>query len=359
MSNVAISWLKVLFLAGLISTISLPATGQVRNPVGSLRASASDDILPKSLEKANYNEFWQYQFLLNDGLRLSVTFSLVDFGSIKSPVSGVRISVHNLNGRDYQVSREYPIERLTLDRSRFRMHLHPERDIFFEGALPRSHRVKINVRKDGIQYDIDLQFSDIQVGQWWGDGQFQVAGQPVGMLMHIPFARVRGHVAVDDNRSMVTGTAYMDHTWQNSSSTRSVHSTYRMVYHEDARNWDVYYFMLPDRRGDMPTVGYRLQMENGLLRHHGVYRVESMEMGRVDGKPVPRTIDLRLSRDMPISLHRRENRVVHDTFGELGWVTRRAVRALLGGEVIDYRGIGEIWEGGRVWPAWYSFTVVE
>lgn len=338
-------------------TTSLHA--QTRNASGELRRSASADIMPQSIGEKDFNEFWQYQFLLDGGLRVNITFSVVDFGSLKAPVSGVRVAILNLDGSDYQVSREYPIARLTLDPQRGRVQLHPEREIFFEGLLPGEHRVRFFVRKDGVQYDIDLRLHESLAGQQLGDGRFQVGGHPVGIITHIPYARVVGHVAVDGVRAEVSGTAYMDHTWQNSPAVRSMHSSYRMIYHEDAENWDVYYFILPDRSGSMPVAGYRLRREQGSLRIYGVHRIERMEMGRVEGKSVPRVVDLRMDRNMPLSLHRTENLDVHDTFGELGWVARRAVRSFLGGEIIDFRGLGEIHEGGRVWPAWYWFTVID
>lgn len=335
------------------------AVAQTFNPYGPLMPTTADDFWPKTLSGPNFNEFWNYHFYLNNGMKVHITFSVVNFGSFKSPVSGARISILNLEGQTYQVSREYPIERLVIDKDRFRMQLHPEREVFVEGRLPAQHRVRVFTRKDNVQYDIDLVFSDIQPGVAWGDALYGIRSEKIGIMTMIPHARVRGHVAVDDVRAEVRGTAYMDHTWQHQSSVRMIHSAYKFVHHTDGDNWDILYFMLPERRGEMATIGHRIVNENGRIKHFGVNKISRFSTSRIDGKDVGNEMDLVLSSGDTVRLLRRRDQEVHTTFGELGWLARRAVRSFLGGELVDFRGDGVLREGNREIRGHYNFVIID
>src|SRR5690606_33082506 len=116
-------------------------------------------ILPQSLGQGGYNEFWNYHFYLDQDIRVHITFSAVDFGAFKSPVNGVRMSIQNFDGKTWQVSREYPIDRLTVNERQFQMRLHPERNFYFEGELPKRHKVVVAFTKDETTYSVDLDFT--------------------------------------------------------------------------------------------------------------------------------------------------------------------------------------------------------
>lgn len=349
--------LILLFLSFcLLTTLSVQA--QVSNPTGGARQPLASDIMPKTLEGSNFNEFWNYHFYMDNGMKVHITFSVVDFGSFKSPVGGIRISIYNLKGETYQVAREYPIDRLFLDTDSKRFQLHPERDFYFEGNLPEKHKVRIFNRKDGVLYDIELVFDDIQPGRVFGDGLFTIGDNEVGIITHIPYAKVSGHVAVDDVRSEVTGTAYMDHTWQFQSSVRLIHSGYRFVRHTSSTDWDLLYFLLPDYRGSMQTIGYRLKRTADNVTLSGIERITIFDNGRVQGRQVADRLRLQLRGGGELDLVREENEEVYSALSELGWLARRAVRTFLGGELVDLRGRGYVRENGRNFRGEYSFVVV-
>lgn len=316
-------------------------------------------VMPQSLGQKGYNEFWNYHFYLDQDIRLHVTFSMVDFGSLKAPVSGIRISVQNFDGRTWQVSREYPIERLTLDQNRYRVRLHPERNFYFEGKLPEAHRLAIDFTKDGISYNIHLEFSDIQPGMMWGDGHYGVRDGGLTIVTHIPYARVSGHIQINEKKLNVSGTAYMDHTWQFESSVRMIHSAYKFIHHGSADNWEILYFILPQARGEHQTVGHRISNHNGSIRHYGINRIVTHQAERVDGKSVFNRMVIGAAGGGQLELRRTENREIHPTFGELSWIARRGIRSLLGGEVIDYRGRGVLIEDGVRYPGEYNFILID
>lgn len=347
---------KIIFLALTLLLVPLGLHGQGMNPSGPVKNLSVGDIMPRTLQGSGYNEFWNYHFYLNDGMNVHITFSVVDFGAFKSPVSGIRISIFNLYGETYQVSREYPIERLHLDKHSMRLQLHPERDFYFEGRLPDEHRIRVYNTKAGVLYDIDLQLSEIQQGISWGDG---IYNDEIGIYTHIPYAKVTGHIAVDDKKKRVNGTAYMDHTWQYESNVKIIDSGYKFISHTGPESWDIVNFLLPSRGGYNHTIGHRISRRNERISHYGVTRIHNIRSERIHGKQVAKDFELVFSNGNSLKIERTRHDEMHDTFGELGWFARMAVRRILGGELIDFRGAGVMREGGQVVRGYYNFVVID
>lgn len=336
--------LKSLFIVLLIFAFSISVNAQISNPTGELERVDSDEIWAQTLRGNFYNEFWNYQFYFENGMTAHIVFSAANFGSLKSPVSGVRISIYHPNGTVHQLSREYPIDMLVQDRENYRFQLHPEREVYFEGKLPDKHRIVIKTAKDGVNYDIDLRLYDIHPGKKWGNANFRIHDEQVGIVTHIPFARVRGSVSVNNNRSTVSGTAYMDHTFQNQTTTKLMDSGYRFVHHENSENWDAIYFLLPDNNRNNHTIGYRLTSEEGVISVKGVERINQQHRGTAFGTNIPRILELELQKNQQIRLSRTEDHERFSILSELGWLARQAARSFLGGEVVDFRGEASLQE---------------
>lgn len=352
------------FFVQIVSIITLFSVNdlfsQVSNPDGNLQPTTDDDIWVHTLTGSHFNEFWNYQFYLNDDITVHITYSVADFGSLKSAVSGVQVSVHNLNGQLYQLSREYDIEHLVQDRERYMFRNRMEREIFFEGKLPHDHRVRIETTKDNITYDIDLRLFNIEPGFKWGNGKFHIGDEEVGIITHIPYARVRGTLSVDGVRKSVHGSAYMDHTFQNRTTTQLMDSGFRFVNHNGPKSWDIIYFMLPKNSDDQKTIGYRVQNNGGVLKLQGVDRISNIDKGPVFGESVAQTVELSLSDGQHVQLLRTVNHEKFSVLGELGRLARSVARRFLGGEVIHFRGEAVIMEPAkRRKEGYYNFFIIE
>ncbi|MCH8550219.1 MAG: hypothetical protein LAT80_15220 [Balneolaceae bacterium] len=354
--------LKIILLFTTIALLTdlQSSNAQVSNPSGELKPVDPDLIWAQTLSGSHFNEFWNYQFYFENGMKLHIVFSAANFGSLKSPVTGVRVSALYPDGEVYQLSREYPIERLVQDKENHMFRLHPERDVWFEGELPNKHRVRINTSKDGVTYDIDLRMDNIADGLMWGDGKFSIGREKIGIITHIPYAEVRGTVSVDGNRERVRGTAYMDHTFQDQTTTSLMHSGYRYIHHQDRENWDIVYFMLPNKSSSRRTIGYRITKEDGETRLTGISRIKSKSDGRAFGNTIPRVIELEGDNGKTFRISRLEDEERFSLLGELGRIARRAARTFLGGEVIDYRGEATLIEQSqRPKPGEYNFFFVD
>lgn len=351
---------KTVIFGILFILISTAVSAQISNPEGVMHPTNDDDIWAQTLEGSHFNEFWTYHFYLNDGMKVHITFTAANFGSLKSAVSGVQFSIDRLNGKLYQVSREYDLNLLVQDRETYMWRNRMARELYFVGKLPEEHKVYISTEKDDIQYNIELDLHNIQKGIKWGDGFYNIDGEKVGMYTHIPYAEVTGTIGVDGHNEEVSGTVYMDHTFQNETTTRLIHSGYRYIYHEDEDNWDLIYLMLPENSDQNETIGYRLKKSNGEITLNGVDRITQMTNSETFGEDLPRILELQLDNGDTLRLNRTKDTEKFSVLGELGRIAKSVARRFLGGEIVHFRGDAVLMEQGkRPTHGYYHYLVVE
>lgn len=352
--------LKCLILTTSLFFLHNASLAQISNPDGDITTVNPELFWPQTLEGSHFNEFWNYHFYFNNGVILHIVFNAANFGSLKSPVTGVRVSVHNLDDETHQLLREYSLDHLFLDKENEKFQLRREREIYIQGVPPESHRIRIYTTKDGVTYDIDLNFENIQPGIKWGDGNFRIGREKIGIVTHIPYADVSGTVAVNENKAEVTGTGYMDHTYQDQTTTTLIDSGFRFTYHEDAQNWDLAYFLLPNKSDRNKTIGYRVVNRNGNIELKGGYRINQIVESSAFDKNIARIIELKRGNNQSFRLVRSEDHEKFSLLGELGWLARRAARTFLGGEVIDFRGEASLMESGqRPKAGYYNYFIVD
>jgi len=303
--------------------------------------TTSEDIWAKTLGGSNFSEFWNYQIYLDNGMSLYIIFSVSDVSPLSSAVSGLRVSMYGLDGKKYNISREYPIENLEQDKAEHKFSLNPRQDnIWFKGELPNSHEIYINTAKDGHRYDIHLKFEDIQPGIKVGENMFDISGEQIGIITHIPFARVSGHAGINDNVKDVKGTAYMDHTFQNQSSMRLLQSGFRFIQHTSKDAWELTYFLQPQKEGD--TVGYHLSSENGHVKANQVRVGTDISRYARSNREYPEEFNAQLDDGRALKFSDKKEIERRSIFADLSWLARNAVKALIGGDLTDHRGKGKM-----------------
>lgn len=352
-----LKWLAALLI---LLCIGRPLSAQILNPDRDLEIAGQELIWAQTLKGKHFNEIWNYHFYLNDGLTVHIIFSVVDFGSLKSPVSGVKVSVVNFEGKTYQLTREYSLDKLLQDRENFVFRPNPERELYFRGDLSDELTVRIRTSKNGNLYDIELHLTNIAQSLKLGNGMYHVDGEDIGIITHIPYAEVSGYVAMNNNRAHVFGTAYMDHTFQNERTTKLMDSGYRFVHHQNADNWDLVYFMLPNNSSNNQTIGHRIVNHNGDISSQIVNRMIQKVESDAFGKDIARILEVDVDEGQPIRILRTEDHEKFSIFDELGWPARQVARSFLGGEVIEFRGEGLLMElSHKPKKGFYNYFLVD
>lgn len=317
-------------------------SSSIKKPSGELESTLASDIKPMNRGSSTFNEAWVYHIYLDDGTQLYLSYILANFGTFMSAVAGGRLSVINFDDEYYQVARQYDLDDMQFSEQEYKLRLHPERDIWFEGELPDNHRVRYATEKDGVSYDIDLDFHEIEPGYRWGDGLFEVDGEEIAIQMHIPHARVSGKVKINDELKEVTGTAYMDHTYQSNITPRVLSSGYRYIDH-DTDYWRIGYFLLPkETREHTDIVGYSLKKQSDGVKLKKPSTLQLGDKTYFKGGSVPEKLSVKYNPSGSSDVTVIEGYERLSFLSEIGGLRKRIARSYLGGEIVNYRGLGEI-----------------
>lgn len=336
-------------LCGLI-TLFLTAFGKVTtysekcsDSGETVTHTTADDIWSKTKGGSSFSEFWNYQIYLDNGMSLYIIFSVSDISPFSSAVSGLRVSMYNLDGQNFEISREYPLQHLAQETADHKFNINPRQDnIWFKGSLPDHHEIYINTAKDGNRFKIHLTFDNIAPGAIVGNGRYNIDGKEVGVITHIPFATISGYAGINDNVKDVTGTAYMDHTYHFENTGRSLHSGYRFVHHGSENEWEVTYFLQPNSNPNRDFIGYHLSNRNGHVtatRFDAPLEIRDFISNQ---RVFPSDFSLHRECNPPLRLIFGEEIDRRSVFADLNWVARNLARRVIGGEIYDHRGTGTL-----------------
>lgn len=321
-----------------------PADERVAVPEGGSRSVTTDDFRPHPVEGSAYNEVWSYSFLLNDGMQAAMSISRAYLGSLMSPISGAEFSISGFDGQTYRAAKQYGAEDLTFTPGTSRLQVHP--DIYFEGALPQRHRARFGAGKNGVTYSVDLTFSDIASGLTWGDGVFSLGSEQIGMFIHIPYARVNGTVTINGVTKQVSGTAYMDHTFQSNFATKLVRSAYRYVQHSG--DMEVGYVIAPSSRFEDRIIGLAAVRKNGRFQLRKPEMLQVVSTRRSLGLDVPYQLAVSYDGGGQTIINRERDQQTFSALEELGGIQKAIVKRFIGGEVVVFRGRGTTNQGSRI-----------
>lgn len=308
--------------------------------------TTADDIWSKTKEGSSFSEFWTYQIYLDNGMSLYIIFSVSDISPFSSAVSGLRVSMYNLDGKNFEINREYPLEHLAQEQDEYKFNINPRQDnIWFKGALPDHHEIYINTAKDGNRFKIHLRFDEIAKGIIVGDGRYTIDGKEVGVITQIPYARISGYAGINDNVKDVSGTAYMDQTFHFENTGRNLHSGYRFVHHHSPQEWELTYFLQPKSMNERDFIGYHLSKSNDSVTASRIKIPAGMNDYISNHRVFPS--DFSLERECHTSLRYIFGEEIdrRSIFADLNWIARNVARRLIGGEIYDHRGNGWIQPG--------------
>lgn len=308
------------------------------SPVGGLRYLDASEITQHEKKGGFYNEFWNYHIALENGSEIYLNYSISHFGGVRDAVSGARLSLLNWNGENYSAAREYNLEKLNFEEDKYKFLLHPERGIWFEGKLPDQHKAHFRTNKNGIDYDINLDFSDPIEGFTWGDGKFDLNNNDqLGLLTHIPYAKVSGFIAIDFDTVRVSGTGFMDHTFQTNVGTRLFDKSFKYIQSDDD-HFAVGNFIIP-KGNDNKVVGYAFEKnDTGIVLKKPTF-VTILSQKNILGENIADKIEICYEANPCEVLQIESMYEKIAMLEELGGIKKMLAKRFLGGDIIELRGI--------------------
>ncbi len=347
----------VILLLFLLITFIEPVLGQnyVRKPVGDLNRLSIGSIGPNEQKGAYYNEFWRYHIALDNGAQIYVNYSVTHFGGLRDAVTGGRLSLLNWKGNNYDVAREYDLTKMVFDESNNKLDLNPDRSIWFEGILPKEHKIVFKTNKDDIFYDINIDFMNIEPGVTWGDGVFKLGSDDeVGISTSIPFSEVGGFIALNGDSTRISGKGYMVHTYQSNVGTRLFDTGFSFVDHHETGASSGLFFIPKDSKSEV--VGYILEEKNGSIKLKKPSTVKILSRKKFLGETIPDLIEIcfESSPCENISINQIQEKVA--MLDELSGLKKMIAKRFLGGDLVEFRGMARR-NGSR--PVFYSITVLD
>jgi hypothetical protein len=311
---------------------------QVTTPEGELVSSQLKSMQPHKGQSSSYLENWTYHIFLDDGTYLIYAFNVTDFGSFKDRVSGAKFQVSFSNGPSYVARKEYNLSTFTYDSSLNMIELNPDREYRALGNFEGMHKLIFDGNKSGNKYLAELKLNVASRPYIWGNGIFSMSSSQVGLSFPIPHASVTGRVAVnDDTLSQVRGIAFMDHLHVNNKITELFTAGYRIKI-GNTRNGIILNAM-SSKDGEQP-IGYGLEYIEGKAHLRVPQRIEILETGQVRGIAFGRKVRFHFKDRDPLTV--TAYRKIHDysILDELGGLQKFFAKKYLGGEVIEFNGVG-------------------
>ncbi len=323
------------FLAILVSA-GISFAADVSTPKGNVRGTTVDDFMPHQNSAKEFNETWSYQFVFDNGTR-----AFVNYSALYVPGSGKKVacdlSFWNFMGKSYSVGRQYPPERLVADKAKATIDIKGEYKM--ENKPGKGHHVYFTADKDG-KYLIDLVFESAEPGKVPGDGIWTVGKEKFGQFIHIPYGRVSGKIAHNEDTLTVKGYAYMDQTWQTVQATDLAVRVINFSTNTRANLYAGRLIITPDGKyagyslyngGD----GYKVAMPKAINEGEQAY----------SGKKFPKS-EMNISwndESIPALKFNVAKPFQKASFLDKidSWIAKKAIKIATGGEIMFYRGRSE------------------
>lgn len=305
------------------------AMAGVQNPSGEHGVGAGDFF-----KKNGGIETWYYSLILDNGSKAYVSFTMAK-GKFYP-----EISLLGMNG-NYSQGREFEAKDVVENRGALSILRDGKTNRFQMKGLPgNGHHLSYLSDKDrGVNLEVD--FSSCQASSV-PNGAFNVNGQGFGQAILMSNCRFKGSLKVGSNVQNLSGSAYMDHTWQSKA---------------------------PD---DLATQGMQFQtFGRGVsgrvfVAQGGGFFGYAVEKGRVvypnkwtaGGSPVSKSkspsgnLDLGFSSGSSIGFTRRDQQSYDPSVNAGGWVAQQAFKALVGSIKI-YRGSNKSTDGD-----WMHYSIL-
>lgn len=344
----------------LLSQNLLTAQSFVQPPAEEVQYLENKDLKINEKNGAYYNESWDYHVILNNGAEIYVTYSVSHFAGLRSAASSGRLSLLNWKNKNFSVAREYDLNLLEFDEETYRMNLHPDRGIWIEGRPDKNHRLYYRTEKDGIHYDININFDNPFPGFTQGNGVFQLGEHDqMGMFTHFPFSKVSGFVALNDDTVKVSGIGFMNHTWLTNVATRLFETSYG--FNQKTENgFTGGYFMVPkDHSKEVAGYAYEFDGEKLILKLPERIHVRKSEIVR--GKTIPSEIEVFYKNAYTDRFNFTDVSEKISMLDELGGLKKMMAKRFLGGEILFYRGKAKMHNAAntRDKEVYYNLSLVD
>ncbi len=344
-----------LVIGQLVFYVGMTAFAQeIVFPRGTERELTAADFFRHTQSEIKYNEIWRYNFVLNDGTKVFLSFSIMSVPFLGTNC-GINISFYNFRDKNHQVGREYSEDRFVEHKGAsagIHIRTGSENNIFYMAGLPGDghHVVFKTLKNEG--FVLDLRFSNTLLGKAIGDGVFKIGQQRSGLYVHIPEGHVRGSIGIGKDIMKVEGFGYMEHLRQ-TKQTMDLAAYAIQLYGKDAPfagniivGSEKYAFIPYGYVIDKKTRKILFPKEIKTGNKKILNKIKYLSEIEITWRNDPRIVTI-------------NNHMEHQRFSFLstmeGWLAKQAAKIFMGGEVMSIRGISRV----NLHPTHYTIFLVK
>lgn len=336
---------KMHIIAGLCLILGICSTAfavDVKSPESTPRSPTVSDFMPHDKGVKGFNETWSYQFIFDNGTR-----AFVNYSTLYIPASGKKvacdISFWNFKGKTYTVGRQYPPERLVADKSKATIDIKGEYKM--ENMPGKGHHVLFTADKNG-KFLLDVTFESAVAGKIPGNGVWTIGKEQFGEYVLIPYGRVSGKIAYNEDTLSVKGYAYMDQTWQTTQATDIASRSINFSTHTSAPMYAGRISLTEDGK----PFGYALYNSAEGLKIAMPESIQDDGAGYTGKKFPKKNLAITWKNGIPELQFNVEKKLQKASLLDKvdGWVAKQAFKMAAGGEILFYRGRSDGSHGKKV-----------
>ena len=271
---------------------------------------------------------WSYVFFFDNGIKAYVNFSLLPV-----PAQGQKVacdlSFWSPKWKHPSVGRQYPPERMVVDKEKHRISIKEE--YLMEGPIAKGHRVLFSAEKGG-SFLLDVSFDSVIRAQKPSQNSWNIEKGSFFQEILIPYGRVSGKIAYNNDTLSVKGYAYADYSVQKSLGVESVSRSFLFSSKKYAGRLGI------SKKGEL--FGYALEIEGSQTR---ILSPKSILQNAkpYDGTRFPNS-ELEIIWNEPVESLKIDASKVFQKFSVLqnfdGFMAKKAMKFAMGGELLFYRG---------------------
>jgi predicted secreted hydrolase len=206
-------------------------------------------------------------------------------------------------------------------------------DIWFKGLPPKSHQVYLKTSKKGVDWLIDLTFSNMSPSLVKGDGVSKVGKKKVGQVIHIPQGRVSGVIAINGDTVKVSGSVSMAHAWQDELATEIVTQGFQWKTGNSKKGTTGYVLATSKKE----PVGYVIEMAAGVPNYVEMTSLKVEKSKKYSGVKWWQKWSYGNETKMTnVEIQSPWQKL--SVLAEFSGFTKWAVEKFMGGEIVNYRG---------------------
>jgi len=294
-----------------------------------------------NLSDSYYNESWIYSFSLNDSIQMTYSFNVSEIGTFKNRVTGAKMLLSFNENDRFELSKEYSLNSFEFNNDSIFIKLHPERSFWVTAQQNGSQTIRLETRKNDVNYNIEFELFNMAESVRWKEGLFEIGSENFFMELLVPHAQVKGYISVNDDSVQVKGTASMIHTYLTGKSNKLLDEgiRYTILDYNSANDYLISYLLKTKKNN---WIGYGISKEEDKISVLIPEELSILSEKKLRGVKVIESAEIKYHYNEIHSLKVEKILDHYSYLDELNGFSKMLVKSFLGSEIVEFQAMGTL-----------------